>query len=109
MEIKNINSQIINWDLVDPGEVKGETGFTATKEFRTGDTRIRVAEYSANYKSAEWCPKGHIIYCIEGELKLVFKSGIELNLSPGNSIIIEEGDEHIGITGDSPVRIFIVD
>jgi len=109
MEIKNINSQIINWDNADTIEAKGETGVNKSKEHISGEIRIRLSEYSANYKSAEWCGKGHIIHCIEGEMTIRLKSGNNIKLIEGDSLVLAENDPHIALTGNIPAKIFIVD
>jgi hypothetical protein len=38
-----------------------------TRQF--GAIRVRIVEYSPGYLADHWCAKGHILFCLEGELK----------------------------------------
>lgn len=109
MDIKNINSQLINWDKISGTETKGEKGINISKVIELNDTRIRLSKYSVNYVTSEWCSKGHIIHCIEGELNILLKSGNNIMLTEGKSAVLRDGDQHKGATGDKPATIFIVD
>jgi mannose-6-phosphate isomerase class I len=68
-----------------------------------------MTEYSPNYKSAKWCENGHFIHCIEGEITIRLKNGKEYKLCRGNSLTLSSDDHHIGITGVSSAKIFVVD
>lgn len=109
MELKNINTSSIDWENINPAETKGETGINISKEFNFDSIRIRLSEYSTNYKSAEWCDKGHIIHCIEGEMTILLKSGSNIKLAAGNSVVLAEYDPHIAVTGNNSAKIFILD
>ena len=109
MELKNINTSPIDWDNINPVETKGETGINISREINLDNIRLRISEYSVNYKSAEWCNKGHIIHCIEGEMTIHLKSGNSIKLAAGYSLVLGENDSHIGVTGNSSAKIFIVD
>lgn len=109
MDFKNINSQFVDWDTIEGVINNGQTGTSLWKEVYMEKNRIGLAEYSAEYKSAEWCEKGHILYCIEGKLIIRLKSGEEYTLCSGNSLTLGEKDHHIAITGVSPAKIFVVD
>jgi len=109
MKLNGFNTQIINWENFKPAETPGVRRKNTAKETNSGGYYIRIAEYSSNYETAEWCDKGHIIHCIEGELTLHFKSGKTLLLSGGNSIVIADGDTHKAETGKRAARLFIID
>jgi mannose-6-phosphate isomerase class I len=109
MNFKNINSKFIGWDKIEPVETKGETGFNTSKEFHINNIRIMMSEYSANYKSSAWCNRGHIIYCVDGEMNIILKDKENFNLRTGDSLILAENDSHIAVTGAQPAKIFIVD
>ena len=104
-----IKSQLVDWDAIEGVIQNGISGTSMSKEIHTGSSRVRLTEYSPNYKSAEWCENGHIIYCIHGEITIQLKNGQEYRLCPGNSLILSEEDHHIGITGVSGAKIFVVD
>ena len=64
----NIPYQIVNWEEVEKTEHKGEKGVSYWKTKQFDGLRVRVVEYSPGYIADHWCEKGHIIYCIEGEV-----------------------------------------
>src|SRR3990172_9731266 len=109
MNLQNIKTKLINWDLLLPNKLNGESGNTSWKEFNIESTHIRVAEYSANYITAEWCEKGHIIHCVEGEITLHFKNGNKVQLIQRNSVVIAEGDYHKATTENLPAMLFVLD
>ncbi len=109
MDFKNVNSELVDWDTIEGVIHNGESGTSMSKEIHTGSSRIRLTEYSPNYKSAEWCENGHIIYCIHGEITIQLKSGKKYKLCTGNSLTLSSNDHHIGITGVSGAKIFVVD
>jgi len=109
MELKGFDTQLINWENLKSAETPGVRGKNTAKETNFGGYRIRLAEYSSNYETAEWCDKGHIIHCIDGELTLHFKSGKTILLTGGNSLVIADGDAHKAETGSLPARLFIID
>src|SRR6185503_3799276 len=53
---------------VEPASHKGEVGTATWRTRQFGDIRVRMVEYSPGYLADHWCEKGHILFCIEGEL-----------------------------------------
>ena len=51
MNPNNIPFQLTDWETVSATEHKGETGIAIWKTLQLGDLRIRMVEYSANYKA----------------------------------------------------------
>ena len=63
-----------------------------TKEVIRGGNRLRLIEFSEQFKEADWCKSAHAGYVVDGELTLEFvdvtvkfKSGDALFLPPGES------------------------
>jgi hypothetical protein len=109
MDNKNIPFQTIAWDDVTKTEHKGETGFATwqTKEFE--GLRIRIVNYSANYVADHWCEKGHIVYCLEGEVINELKDGTQSVLTPGMSYVVSDDlSSHRSITKNG-VKLMIID
>jgi quercetin dioxygenase-like cupin family protein len=70
---------------------------------------VRMVEYSPGYTADHWCDKGHIIYCVGGELTTVLKDGRAFTLKPGMSYQVADGaDAHRSHTAHG-ARLFIVD
>ena len=109
MDFKNIALREINWDEVETVTRAGERGSSEWKEVLFNGMRTAVAEISPNYRSADCCSKGHILYCIQGELTIEFNDGRKVKLLPGRSLIHGEGEPHIAITGNPGAKIFVVD
>lgn len=104
-----INFQITDWDKIPAVEHKGETGMAYWKTLQFAGLRIRLVEYSKNYKADHWCEKGHIIYCIDGEMNTELADGKVLKLSKGMSYQVSDKlSSHLSTSKDG-VKLFIVD
>lgn len=109
MNINSIPFQITDWALIPVTEHKGETGAAYWKTLQLGEIRIRMVEYSENYKADHWCQKGHIIYCIEGEMMTKLSDGQEFRLSKGMSYQVSDDlSSHCTYSKDG-VKLFIID
>ena len=101
--------QITNWEFIPSTEHPGETGFATWKTLQFGDLRIRMVEYSADYLADHWCTKGHIIYCIEGEMISELTDGSKHTLSKGMSYqVSDDMSSHRSYSKDG-VSLLIVD
>jgi len=63
------------------------------KAFEQKGRRIRLAEFSREFKEPDWCRKGHIGYVLEGEGALQF-SDQTVRLKSGDGLFIPQGEEH---------------
>lgn len=109
MQIKPFPFQILDWTGIEAEEHPGTTGTSYWKIFEMGDIRIRMVEYSANYQADHWCNKGHIIYCISGEMTTSLEDGSEFILSEGMTYHVgDDSDAHSSKSKDGCV-LFIVD
>ena len=109
MIIQNIPFEATDWSTVTPERHEGETGYALWKVRQCGDIRVRVVEYSADYKADHWCSKGHILFCLEGEMTTRLKDGRVIELRKGMSYQVEdEGYPHSSYTKNG-ATLFIVD
>jgi quercetin dioxygenase-like cupin family protein len=107
--IKNIPFETTDWSELKSERHEGETGYALWKVRQCGDIRVRVVEYSANYKADHWCAKGHILYCLEGEMTTHLKDGRVVELRKGMSYQVEdENYPHSSYTKNG-ATLFIVD
>lgn len=68
-----------------------------------------MVEYSPGYLADHWCGKGHVLLCLEGELRTELADGREFTLTAGMSYQVGDGAEpHRSSTGCG-ARLFIVD
>jgi hypothetical protein len=109
MEMKNISFGVTNWSEIAAIEHSGERG-TATWHAQQFDTiRVRLVEYSPGYMADHWCKKGHILFCIEGELHTELADGRKYVLTPGISYQVADNAEPHRSSTQVGARLFIVD
>ena len=109
MVMKDFPFSVVEWSSITPEEHKGETGTACWRTQIFGDIRVRMVDYSAGYFADHWCPKGHIILCLEGELNTELSNGEKSILKPGMSYqVADEITPHRSFT-DIGAKLFIVD
>lgn len=110
MEILDVPFTVTNWKDVDPVEYKGETGTSFWRVFQAGNIRARIVEYSPNFRSDHWCPRGHIFLVLEGEFGIALKDGRNFLLSPSMSFEVsdDEANPHLGYS-EGGAKVFIID
>ena len=86
----NIPYQNIDWNNIEKTEHKGETGTSFWQTIQLDGLRIRVVEYSKDYKADHWCQKGHIVYCLEGEFVSELENGETFTLSKDMSYVVSD-------------------
>ncbi|AMW07040.1 DHCW motif cupin fold protein [Gemmatimonas phototrophica] len=109
MKMTGIVFGTTDWSQVPRTEHKGETGvaYWRTQEF--GGIRVRMVEYTPGYEADHWCDKGHILLCLEGELKTELADGRVFTLTPGMSYqVADHAEAHKSITAIG-ATLFIVD
>ncbi len=109
MHMSSIPFGTIDWSKVESTEHKGEVGFAVWRTKVFGDIRVRMVEYSPNYKSDHWCVKGHILLCVHGELHTELKDGRSFTLRPGMSYQVADNAEPHRSRTSVGARLFIVD
>ena len=107
--MNNILFQQTDWSKVNATEHKGETGVAYWKTLQFDDLRIRMVEYSKNYLADHWCEKGHIIYCIEGEMTTELSDGQKFVLKKGMSYQVSDDLSSHRTYSKDGVKLFIVD
>lgn len=105
----NIPFQITDWSKIEAGAVNGETGTATVRALDLGKVRVRLIEYSPGYKADHWCQKGHIIYCIEGEMMTELADGSTHVLKKGMSYEVSDGLSSHRTSSASGVKLFVVD
>ena len=110
MNIQGLVSTTTDWSQLSPVEYRGETGTSFWRTFEAGNVRVRMVEYSARFKSDHWCPRGHILLVLEGELTIRLRDGREFVLTSGTSFQAadDKANPHLAYT-DKGAKVFIVD
>ena len=109
MQIANIPFNTTDWAAIEPTEHAGETGHAAWRTRVFGDIRVRLVEYSSNYRADHWCQKGHILFCVAGELETELADGRRFRLLPGMSYQVADGAEPHRSSTATGATLFIVD
>lgn len=109
MDIAGIPFGTTDWSHIEPTEHRGETGCAYWRTRQFGAIRVRMIEYSAGYLADHWCSKGHILFCLEGELHTELEDGRQFVLSPGMSYqVADNAEPHRSFTALG-AKLFVVD
>jgi hypothetical protein len=109
MQISRIPFGTTDWSALERTEHKGETGVAHWRTRNFGDIRVRLVEYSPGYLADHWCVKGHILLCLEGELRTELADGREFVLTPGVSYQVGDNAEAHRSSTKVGAKLFIVD
>jgi quercetin dioxygenase-like cupin family protein len=110
MKISGVPFSVADWRALGPEEHAGRQGTSLWRVFSSGNVRARVVEYSPGYVSDHWCPRGHVLFVIEGEFEISLKDGRRFLLGAGMGFAAEddEANPHLGLS-EKGARVFIVD
>lgn len=109
MRMTDIPFGTTDWSVVERTEHKGERGMAYWRTRQFGGIRVRLVEYSPGYLADHWCEKGHILFCLEGELTTELKDGRAFVLTPGMSYQVADGAEAHRSATAVGAKLFIVD
>jgi hypothetical protein len=109
MTTNNIIFQITDWSNIAATSHMGETGIAYWKTLQFGDLRIRMVEYSKNYQADHWCTKGHIIFCIDGEMITELSDGRKFKMTRGMTYQVSDDLSSHRTSSIDGVKLFIVD
>jgi hypothetical protein len=109
MQLNGIPFGTTDWSKIAPTEHKGETGMAVWRTCQFGSIRVRMVDYSPGYRADHWCPKGHILLCLEGELHTDLQDGRTFVLTAGTSYqVADNAEPHRSFTATG-AKLFIVD
>jgi hypothetical protein len=109
MNITDIPFGTTDWSTVEVTEHPGTTGkaFWRTRQF--GDIRVRFLEYTPGYLADHGCVKGHILFCLEGQLDTELADGRKFTLTAGMSYqVADQAEPHRSATAIG-AKLFVVD
>ncbi|HSZ35012.1 MAG TPA: DHCW motif cupin fold protein [Puia sp.] len=99
----------IDWTNIPAVDHPGETGVVSSKTIQYPGLRIRLVEYSDGYLADHWCQKGHIVYCLEGELINEQENGESVFLKKGMGYIVSDGLSSHRSKTHHKVKLLIID
>ena len=109
MKIGKLPISITDWNKLSSVGVRGETGKAVSRELDQGSVRVRLVEYSAHYKADHWCPRGHIVLVIEGDLSVELEDGKMYDLKGDMSIQIGDNASPHRVYSKNGARVVIFD
>lgn len=109
MQMTEIPFGTTDWSAVEPTEHAGTTGTAIWRTRKFGGIRVRRVDYSPGYRADHWCAKGHILFCLEGELHTELADGRIFTLRPGMSYQVADNAESHRSSTTTGARLFIVD
>ena len=109
MDIANIPFGTTDWSQIEPTEHRGETGSALWRTRQFGAIRVRIVEYTPGYLADHWCSKGHVLFCLEGELHTELEDGRVFVLTPGMSYQVADNAVAHRSSTAMGARLFVVD
>jgi quercetin dioxygenase-like cupin family protein len=109
MEMSGIPFGITDWSQVERTEHQGERGLAYWRTRTFGSIRVRMVEYTPGYLADHWCAKGHILLCLEGELRTELKDGRSFSMTPGMSYQVADNAEPHRSSTEKGAKLFIID
>lgn len=109
MKINDLPFGTTDWSEIERTEYRGERGIAHWRTREFGDLRVRMVEYSAGYLADHWCSKGHILFCLEGELDTELEDGRKFTLTPGMSYQVADNAEAHRSSTQVGAKLFVVD
>ena len=109
MHLNDIPFGITDWQHIEPTQHAGEAGVSRWRTQQFGTVRVRLVEYSAGYRADHWCQKGHILFCVAGELETELGDGRLFRLGPGMSYQVADNAEPHRSRTATGATLFIVD
>lgn len=109
MRINDLPFNTTDWATLSTTEHPGITGNALWRTQQFGEIRVRMVEYSAGYLADHWCQKGHILFCMAGELQTELEDGRIFILKPGMSYQVADNAEPHRSSTAIGATLFIVD
>ncbi|MHB8632380.1 MAG: DHCW motif cupin fold protein [Thermoplasmatota archaeon] len=109
MDMQGIPFGTTTWSSVEPTEHKGDSGMAYWRTRNFGLIRVRMVEYTPGYIADHWCSKGHILFCVAGELETELVDGRRFVLKPGMSYQVADGAEPHRSRTSVGAKLFVVD
>ncbi|HUU05539.1 MAG TPA: DHCW motif cupin fold protein [Patescibacteria group bacterium] len=109
MTVKSFPFQTINWSSVPRSEHQGEIGTSYWRTLQLPGLRIRIVEYSPGYLADHWCPKGHIVHCLEGEFINEQQNGEKSVMSKGMTYVVSDDLSSHRSRTEAGAKLLIID
>ena len=109
MRIQDIPFGVTEWSEIPATHHLGDAGHATWRTMQFGELRVRRVDYSPGYVADHWCSKGHILFCLAGELETELQDGRRFVLKAGMSYQVADGAEPHRSMAPRGASLFIVD
>ena len=109
MQIKDVPFHVTDWSRVEPTHHPGETGQALWRTLEVGNIRVRMVEYSPDYRADHWCSRGHVLLVLRGELVTELQDGRAFTLTAGQSYQVADNAMPHRSRTVAGATLFIVD
>lgn len=109
MQLTDIPFVVTDWSALEATVHPGQQGSALWRTQHFGAIRVRRVDYSPGYLADHWCEKGHVLFCLEGELHTELADGRCFVLKPGMSYQVGDGQEPHRSATTQGAKLFIVD
>jgi hypothetical protein len=109
MQLSPFPFSLTDFKDVEPEVHHGITGSAEWRILTRDDIRIRLVKYSENYLADHWCSKGHIIFCVEGEMVTELKDERKFLLKKGMVYTVGDNSDAHRSFSEHGCTLFIVD
>jgi hypothetical protein len=110
MKLTDIPFTVTDWERVPRSEHAGTQGTSFWRTIEAGGLRVRKVDYTPGFVADHFCPRGHVLLVLDGEIVIRLKDGAEHTLSAGLSF--QAGDDETNphqVLSPKGARVFIVD
>lgn len=98
-----------DWNSVASTHHVGTRGVAHWKTIHHPGLRIRLVEYSPDYLADHWCEKGHILFCLEGEMVTELRDGRKFTLTKNVSYQVSDALSSHRTHSQTGATLFIID
>jgi quercetin dioxygenase-like cupin family protein len=109
MQITDLPFCVTDWSAMPPERKAGTTGWAEWRVLQFGPIRVRHLTYSPGYLADHWCTKGHVLFCVSGELVTELEDGRTFTLRPGMSYQVADNAEPHRSSTSIGATLFVVD
>ena len=109
MKIEGVPFGVTDWSAVPETLHPGASGAASWRTVQAGNVRVRLVTYSPGYLADHWCPRGHILLVLEGELVTEVEGGERHVLTAGMSYQVSDDVAPHRSSTRTGARLFIVD
>lgn len=109
MQFSSFPFSITDFKTIEPEIKQGTTGHAEWRTLFRDEVRIRQVTYSPGYLADHWCSKGHIIFCVEGEMETELENGSKHLLTKGLMYTVGDNSDAHRTYSEKGCVIFIVD